>query len=279
MSAAHVVACAINNQVPLREKLAMNVNSDEAAVLGAALHGATLSRQFRTKNIKLSDLAPYDVQVSYLAETKPTDAPGVPPRTITSLAFARGSRSGTRKTLTFRRKNDFSLAFSYNVPPAGEFPVDLLDVRISGITEALANISAAGGVDPIIKATILFSESGFVSVPEAIAYGEIKDDSLAGASTRSPPPLLRLLNMCAGKLKGLSGDSSPSAEDGSTSTVDPSVAPKATKAATTPKDITIPLNVTVKFPSVAPMGLEQKREARQRYVSSCLLFVHLSQGF
>ena len=31
----------------------MNVNSDEAAVLGAALHGATLSRQFRTKNIKL----------------------------------------------------------------------------------------------------------------------------------------------------------------------------------------------------------------------------------
>jgi hypoxia up-regulated 1 len=163
----------------------MNVNSDEAAVLGAALHGATLSRQFRTKNIKLSDLAPYDVQVSYLAEAKATDAPGGPPRTITSLAFVRGSRTGTRKTLTFRRKNDFSLAFSYKEPPAGEFPVDLLDVRVSGVAEALANITAAGGVDPIIKATILFSESGFVSVPEAIAYGEIKDDSLAGTSYSS----------------------------------------------------------------------------------------------
>jgi hypoxia up-regulated 1 len=72
--------------------------------------------------------------------------------------------------------------------------------------------------------------------------------------------------MYVGKLKGLFGDGS-SAEDGSTSTVDPSAsssAPKTAKVPGTPKDITIPLNVTVKFPSVAPMGLEQKREARQR---------------
>ncbi|KAI0270836.1 HSP70-domain-containing protein [Russula aff. rugulosa BPL654] len=196
------------------EKLAMNVNADEAVVLGAALHGATLSRQFRTKNIKLSDISPYDVQ---------------------------GSRTGTRKTLTFRRKNDFSLAFSYKTPPGNDFPVDLLDVRISGVAEAIANIAEADGIDPVIKVTILFSESGFVSM---------KDDSLAG------------------KLKGLFGDSS-SAEDGSTSTVDSSSSsssPKTTKAPAKPKDTTIPLNVTVKFPSVAPMGLEQKREARQRLI-------------
>jgi hypoxia up-regulated 1 len=54
-------------------------------------------------------------------------------------------------------------------------------VRISGVAEALANITEAGGIDPVIKATILFSESGFVSVPEAMAYAEMKDDSLAGA--------------------------------------------------------------------------------------------------
>ncbi|KAH9061968.1 Hsp70 protein-domain-containing protein [Lactarius vividus] len=211
-------------------KIAMNVNSDEAA-----------------------DIAPYDVQVSYLAEHKSVDAPGVRPRTITSTAFARGSRTGTRKTVTFRRKSDFSLAFSYKEPPSSDFPADLLDARISGVAEALANITEAGGIDPIIKATILFSESGFVSVPEAVAYAELKDDSFAG------------------KLKGLFGDSP--AEDGSTSTGDEeasstssSVAPKATKPAATPKDITIPLNVTVKFTSVAPMGLEQKREARQRLI-------------
>ena len=167
-----------------RDKLAMNVNSDEAAVLGAALHGASLSRQFRTKNIKLSDIAPYDIQVSYLAEAKSTDEPGAQTRTITSTAFSRGSRTGTRKTVTFRRKSDFSLAFSYKEPPAGDFPVDLLDARISGVAEALANITEAGGIDPVIKATILFSESGFVSVPEAVAYAELKDESIAGASAR-----------------------------------------------------------------------------------------------
>jgi len=73
--------------------------------------------------------------------------------------------------------------------------------------------------------------------------------------------------VCSGKLKGLFGNVSSSAEDGSTSTVDPSplsFTPKASKTLATPKDITIPLNVTVKFPSVAPMGLEQKREAQQR---------------
>ena len=173
----------------------MNVNSDEAAVLGAALHGASLSRQFRTKNIKLSDIAPYDVQVSYLAEAKNTDAPGSP-RTITSTAFARGSRTGTRKTVTFRRKNDFSLAFSYKEPPAGDFPVDLLDARISGVAEALASITEAGGIDPIIKATILFSESGFVSVPEAVAYAELKDDSITGASARRSAAGVWYLSQC-----------------------------------------------------------------------------------
>lgn len=242
----------------------MNVNSDEASVLGAALHGVTLSGQFRSKNIKLSDIAPYDVQVSYLAETKSTDAPGAP-RTITSIAFAKGSRTGTRKTVTFKRKNDFSLTFSYKESPASGFPVDLLDARISGVAEALANITEAGGIDPVIKATILFSESGFVSVPEAVAYAEIKDDSITGVSARRRWIVTVADLMLTGKLKGLFGD--PSAEDGSTSTADASsssVSPKATKAPAMPKDITIPLNVTVKFTSVAPMGLEQKREARQR---------------
>ena len=102
----------------------MYVNSDKAAVLGVAPHGASLSRQFCTKNIELSDIAPCDIWVSYLAEAKNTDAPG-PPRSITSTAFASGPRTGTRKMVTFRRKNDFSLAFSYKEPPAGGLPRQL----------------------------------------------------------------------------------------------------------------------------------------------------------
>jgi hypothetical protein len=89
----------------------------------------------------------------------------------------------------------------------------------------------------------------------------------------------KLLITYAGKLKGLFGDGLSSVEDGSTSTVDSSPSsssPKPTKALARPKDTAISLNVTVKFPSVAPMGLEQKREARQRYVYCYSIFLRLT---
>ncbi|EEB88608.1 hypothetical protein MPER_13477, partial [Moniliophthora perniciosa FA553] len=35
-----------------------------------------------------------------------------------------------------------------------------------------------GAVDPVVKATVKLSESGFVSVTDAVAYGDIKDESL-----------------------------------------------------------------------------------------------------
>ncbi|KAI0299025.1 Hsp70 protein-domain-containing protein [Multifurca ochricompacta] len=215
------------------EKLAMNVNSDEAAVLGAALHGATLSRQFRTKNIKLSDIAPYDIQVSYLAEAKSTDVSGVPPRTITSTAFARGSRTGTRKTLTWR------------------FPTELLDARISGIAEALANITEAGGVDPVIKVTILFSESGFVSVPEAIATQRSRMIPSRGRLKISSVTAQRLPLKMSHFNRGF---------------IFVICCAQGHESGGHAKGHHNPLNVTVKFTSVAPMGLEEKREARQRLI-------------
>jgi hypoxia up-regulated 1 len=97
------------------DKLAYNVNADEASVLGAALHGASLSRQFKTKNIKLNDISPYDVQASYAAAASSTTAR---PRTITTLIFPAGSKVGTKKTLTFKRKEDFTISLDYGTPVA-----------------------------------------------------------------------------------------------------------------------------------------------------------------
>ena len=37
-----------------------------------------------------------------------------------------------------------------------------------------------GAVDPVVKATVVLSESGFVSIQDAIAFGEIKDELLTG---------------------------------------------------------------------------------------------------
>lgn len=92
------------------DKIALNVNADEAAVLGAALHGASLSRQFKTKPIKVSDISVHDIQASYFATSSSTTSR---PRSITTLIFPAGSKVGTKKVLTFKRKEDFTIFLDY----------------------------------------------------------------------------------------------------------------------------------------------------------------------
>ncbi|GJE92876.1 HSP70-domain-containing protein [Phanerochaete sordida] len=234
-------------------KIALNVNADEAAVLGAALHGAALSRQFKTKDIRVQDITPYDVQVSYQAESKSENAK---PRTINTLVFPAGSKHTSKKTFSVRHKDDFVLHVNYKGTPVPGYPTDLLEVHVKGISEAVQNLTEAGAVDPIVKATLAVSESGFVSVPNAVVYGEIKDDTITG------------------KLKGLFGGASSSTEtEEETETAarpDPSAANNETaaekeekKEKPAPKD-TIPLELEVKMPSLAPMTVAEKRTARDR---------------
>jgi hypoxia up-regulated 1 len=62
------------------------------------------------------------------------------------------------------------------------FPVRLLEAEITGVSEALANLTERGAVDPVVKAVVTLSESGFVSIDDAIAFGDIKDESITGIS-------------------------------------------------------------------------------------------------
>lgn len=56
----------------------------------------------------------------------------------------------------------------------------MLEAEIIGVAEAIGNLTERGAIDPVVKATLTLSESGFVSVSDAIAFGEIKDDSITG---------------------------------------------------------------------------------------------------
>ncbi|KIJ60918.1 hypothetical protein HYDPIDRAFT_169952 [Hydnomerulius pinastri MD-312] len=246
-SRAPMVQAAVKAAVG-EERIALNVNADEAAVLGAALHGASLSRQFKTKDIRTTDIATHDIQASYFAST-----PGS--RTINSLLFPKGSHYGTRKTLSFKRKEDFSLWLDYKNDIAPGFPREILEAQITGVAEALGNLTERGAIDPIIKATISLSESGFVSVKEAVAYGEIKDESLTG------------------KLKGLFGGSAEEQQEvlkdreGEESEARETAAPppKGKKEKGDKKDLsTIPLEVNVVYSTLPPMTAAEKRAARDR---------------
>ena len=108
----------------IRDKISVSVNADESAVLGAALYGASVSRQFRTKDIKVTDIIPYAVQVSYQSEVKTVPIPSgedtaqepivvKPSKTINTVVFPPGSKVGSKKTLTFKRKEDFVVTMGY----------------------------------------------------------------------------------------------------------------------------------------------------------------------
>ncbi|KAI6112082.1 heat shock protein 70 family [Pisolithus croceorrhizus] len=221
------------------DRIAQNVNADESAVLGAALYGASLSRQFKTKDIRITDIFPHEVQASYFAA-----APGS--RTIHSLIFPRGSKYGTRKTLSFnKRKEDFSLWLDYKNEVAPGFPREILEAQISGVVEALGNLTERGAIDPVIKVIVALSESGFVSVEEAIAYGEVK-------------------STIAGKLKSFFGGGAGETEG----TAD---AEKESEQVIFSKDKkeksesgTIPLELATVYSTLAPMSVPDKKAARDR---------------
>jgi hypoxia up-regulated 1 len=166
-------------------------------------------------------------------------------------------------------------------------------VEITGVSDALEQLVERGAIDPVVKATVRLSESGFVSVQDAVAYGEIKDDSIAGMRQISAPVHPSPLTI-TGKIKGLfSGGSSSSDEelqsfesvpprepDVEASSSIPNASPSSepvTEKKSPPKDLPkdlnqIPLNITVKFTSVPPMTVEEKRTARSRYLNLFFAF-------
>ncbi|KAF9034459.1 HSP70-domain-containing protein [Hymenopellis radicata] len=233
------------------DKIALNVNADEAAVLGAALHGAGLSRQFKTKDIKVSDISLHDIQASYFAAAASANTK---PRSISTLIFPSGSKAGTKKTLTLKRKEDFRIHIDYKKEAAPGFPTRILEVELEGVTEAIGNLTERGAIDPVVKATLMLSESGFVSVTEAVAFGEIKDESIAG------------------KLKGFFGAGSSSSDSdeateeasGESSSAAEPESSSEVKEEKPPVPNTIQLNFTSYFTSIPPMTVAEKRTARSR---------------
>ncbi|KAJ4481128.1 Hsp70 protein-domain-containing protein [Lentinula aciculospora] len=251
------------------DKIALNVNADEAAVLGAALHGASLSRQFKTKDIKLADILAHDVQASYLAAPA---AEGTKTRTITTLIFPAGSKVNSKKTLTFKRKEDFSIHFDYKSPVAPGFPTQLLEVEFTGVAEALGNLTERGAINNVVKATVQLSESGFISVTEAIATGDITDDSITGKFKGffggGLTDSVDEETVSAGSETPIESDTSSSSTSMSSSASSPTETSSIPIKSADPKVLkdlgTIKLNFTSHLPTTTPMTVEEKKKARSR---------------
>lgn len=152
------------------DKISKNVNGDEAAVMGAVFRAASLSRQFKVKEVRLKDVSLFPVEVLYTGEIKEGEGSG---KAFVTPIFLEKSVLGTRKIMTFKRVTDFGFDLEYgNVPQAHEGEIGskhITHVTLSGLTDAINKFKDVSVASPKVKVTIELSDSGVLNIQEAVA--------------------------------------------------------------------------------------------------------------
>ncbi|KAL8867489.1 MAG: hypothetical protein Q9174_005632, partial [Haloplaca sp. 1 TL-2023] len=102
------------------EKIRTNVNSDEAAVFGAAFKAASISPSFRVKEIRTGDTPGYASGISWTPEGKDKQ----------QKLFTSVSAIGIEKQVTFKTLEDFTFSMYQRLPDQKS---DLIDTPVSEI--------------------------------------------------------------------------------------------------------------------------------------------------
>ncbi len=107
------------------EKIRTNVNSDEAAVFGAAFKAAAISPSFRVKEIRAADSAVYPVSVSWSLDGKDKQ----------QKLFVPTSQVGLEKQVSVKATEDFSFClFQQLSSPPSDLPVST--IKTQNLTES-----------------------------------------------------------------------------------------------------------------------------------------------
>ncbi|KAG0057180.1 hypothetical protein BGZ83_001123 [Gryganskiella cystojenkinii] len=167
------------------DKIAKNVNGDEAAVMGAVFRAASQSRQFKVKEVRLKDVSLFPIEVKYTGESKDASTPGKP---FLTPIFTEKSVMGTRKIMSFKRVTDFGFDLQYGqVSDSHDSELankEIAHVQLSGLTEAINKFKDVSVATPKVKVTIELSDSGVLSVQEAIATIETDNSKKASLADK-----------------------------------------------------------------------------------------------
>ncbi|GAO50091.1 hypothetical protein G7K_4226-t1 [Saitoella complicata NRRL Y-17804] len=217
---------ALENEVGA-EKIAKNVNADEAAVMGAVFRGAGLSGLFKVKEIQVGDVALHPVKVGK------------------EELFGVGAPVGSAKNVTFKESGDFKVDVMYASQaslPTG-MPCEIFAVNVGGLKDALAKVSCS---DPAVKVTFEIDNSGLVGVQRAFVECEVDKKNLAG------------------KLKGLFGGKEDSTSSDSSASASASATPDAEVGK---KSEFVPLTFDVEYTGVKPYGAAEKAASLKKLQS------------
>lgn len=122
-----------------KAKIRSNVNSDEAAVFGAAFKAAGLSPSFRVKEIRDQDTQGYNHGIQYMFNLKDRD----------QKIFTPSTKVGTTKDLPFQMMGEFEFTIYQATPGAGDKDVKtpILHFKSGNLTRAVTKMIDTDGCD------------------------------------------------------------------------------------------------------------------------------------
>lgn len=116
------------------EKIRSNVNSDEAAVFGAAFKAAGISPSFRVKDIRAGDIAGYAFGIAWSTGAKEKH----------QKLFIPTSQTGTEKQVTVKVTGDFSFTLNQHLSDA-PFEVPIAKIQTLNLTSSLQKLTEGYG--------------------------------------------------------------------------------------------------------------------------------------
>ncbi|BGP35182.1 lumenal Hsp70 protein [Rhodotorula toruloides] len=245
------------------DKIAKNVNADEAAVLGAALYGAGITRVFRTKDMRVREVVPFGIDVAYEAERKE----GADSRIITTHLFPTNSATSSKKTLALRKTSDFSLNFSYAPSPSASSAAPsghLFSTHLKGISAATANLTAEQLMNATVGVAVEMGASGLIRVGKAESVLREEEEGEGGKKGGVTDKLKGLFNKFSGKnLTASSSSSAPTAEETATPEQDALTDKEKQQLDEMIRQAQLPL-ARVRGVGAAGMGSEEKMELKKR---------------
>lgn len=155
-----------------------SINSDEAAVYGNAFIAASLSSTFRVRNMDIEDVYGRGVSAEVGRDAKSagmfsSGGDKAEPQKVV-IFKADGSKMPAKKTLSFKREDDFSVDIFVDESKAGvgRYPERTLYSRakISGAAKVLKKLKDPAnkkGLTPQISLTVSMDRSGFVKITSA----------------------------------------------------------------------------------------------------------------
>ena len=140
------------------DKIRTNVNSDEAAVFGAAFKAAAISPSFRVKEIRAADNAVYSVSVSWLLNGKGKQ----------QKLFVPTSQVGAEKQVSVKATEDFSFTLSQLVPSApSDLPVST--IKTQNLTDSVKLLTTKGCAVSDISTKFAIRLSPIDGLPEVVS--------------------------------------------------------------------------------------------------------------